>query len=177
MGTKANGKNAYEGGTTLRHESLPVSRRVKPPSPSPSIHSASNPGCPAVGVHSFEGGPDVHLGAITACLTRIKYVDLQKCYPVKLGEALSWCCVPLLRRIAVRAGCLEELRSSDRIAWNVGQARREARSRRACTLRMWQPLICGVPMKPGNRPPKIKRRQLIPASKRVILPARCAQVT
>jgi hypothetical protein len=25
------------------------------PSPSPSIHSASNPGCPAVGVHSFEG--------------------------------------------------------------------------------------------------------------------------
>ena len=55
MGTKANGKNAYEGGTTLRHESLPVSRRVKPPSPSPSIHSASNPGCPAVGVHSFEG--------------------------------------------------------------------------------------------------------------------------
>jgi hypothetical protein len=52
----------------------------------------------------------MHLG-----LTRIKYVDLQKCCPVKLGEALSWCCVPLLRRIAVRAGCLEELRSSDRM--------------------------------------------------------------
>jgi hypothetical protein len=32
-------------------------------------------------------------------------VDLQKCYPVKLGEALSWCCVPLLRRTAVRVGC------------------------------------------------------------------------
>ena len=31
------------------------------------------------------------LGAI---LTRIKYVDLQKCYPVKLGEALPWCCIP-----------------------------------------------------------------------------------
>src|SRR5262249_51639224 len=30
--------------------------------------------------------------------------DLTKCYPVKLGEALPWCCVPLLRRIAVRAG-------------------------------------------------------------------------
>jgi hypothetical protein len=24
-------------------------------------------------------------------LTWIKCVDLQKCYPVKLGEALSWC--------------------------------------------------------------------------------------
>jgi hypothetical protein len=46
-----------------------------------------------------------HPITITACLTRIKYVDLQKCYPVKLGEALPWCCVPLLRRIAVRAGC------------------------------------------------------------------------
>ena len=45
--------------------------------------------------------------------------------------------------------------------------------RRACTLRMWQPLICGVPMKPGNRPPKIKRRQSIPARKCVILPERC----
>jgi hypothetical protein len=32
-------------------------------------------------------------------------------------------------------------------------------------------------MKPGNRPPKIKRRQLIPARKRVILPERCAYVT
>jgi hypothetical protein len=38
-------------------------------------------------------------------LTWIKYVDLQKCYPVKLGEALPWCCVPLLRRIAVSVGC------------------------------------------------------------------------
>jgi hypothetical protein len=54
----------------------------------------------------------MQLGAITACLTRIKYVDLQKCYPVKLGEALSWCCIPPLRRIAVRTWMqgLEELR-------------------------------------------------------------------
>ena len=38
----------------------------------------------------------MRLGAITACLTRIKYVDLQKCYPVELGEALPWCCIPRL---------------------------------------------------------------------------------
>ena len=41
------------------------------------------------GVLAFEGL--IHLGAITAYLTRIKYVDLQKCYRVKLGEALPWC--------------------------------------------------------------------------------------
>jgi hypothetical protein len=40
-------------------------------------------------VLAFEGL--IHLGAITAYLTRIKYVDLQKCYRVKLGEALPWC--------------------------------------------------------------------------------------
>ncbi|MFZ2078491.1 MAG: hypothetical protein WAV38_17900, partial [Xanthobacteraceae bacterium] len=43
---------------------------------------------------------------------------------------------------------------------DVGQARRDW-ARRACTLRMRQPLICGVPMKPGNRPRKTKRRQSI----------------
>jgi hypothetical protein len=53
----------------------------------------------------------MHLGAITACLTRIKYVDLQKCYPVKLGEALPWCCIP---RPAARDKGLEELRSNGR---------------------------------------------------------------
>jgi hypothetical protein len=37
-----------------------------------------------------------------------------KCYPVKLGEALPWCCVPLLRRTSVRVGPLEELRSNGR---------------------------------------------------------------
>jgi hypothetical protein len=46
----------------------------------------------------------------------IKYVDLQKCYSVKLGEALPWCCVPLLRRTSVSVGWqdLEELRSNGR---------------------------------------------------------------
>jgi hypothetical protein len=38
-------------------------------------------------------------------LTWIKCVDLQKCYSVKLGEALPWCCTLLLCRIAVRVGC------------------------------------------------------------------------
>jgi hypothetical protein len=41
-------------------------------------------------------------------LTRIKYVDLQKCYPVELGEAFPWCCV--LRLPAARDKGLEELR-------------------------------------------------------------------
>src|SRR5262249_24009129 len=44
--------------------------------------------------------PSTHPNAITACFER----RVAKCYRVKLGEALPWCCVLLLRRIAVRAG-------------------------------------------------------------------------
>jgi len=44
--------------------------------------------------------PSTHPSAITACFER----RVAKCYRVKLGEALPWCCVLLLRRIAVRAG-------------------------------------------------------------------------
>ena len=43
--------------------------------------------------------------------------------------------------------------------WSVVRLAEIGPGERACTLLMWQPLICGVPMKPGNRPPKIKRRQ------------------
>jgi hypothetical protein len=56
---------------------------------------------------------------------------------------------------------------------DVGQARRDW-ARRACTLRMRQPLICGVPMKPNDRPPNAKRRQSFPVRKCVILLERCA---
>jgi hypothetical protein len=109
MGTKANGKNAYEGGTTLRHESLPVSRRVKPPAPHPQFTRRRTPAAQRLGFILLRAL--MHLGAITACLTRIKYVDLQKCYPVKLGEALPWCCIP---RPAARDKGSEELRSNGR---------------------------------------------------------------
>src|SRR5262249_19750548 len=44
--------------------------------------------------------PSTHPNAITACFER----RVAKCYRVKLGEALPWCCVLLLRRIAVRVG-------------------------------------------------------------------------
>jgi hypothetical protein len=68
-----------------------------------------------------------------AFLTRIKYVDLQKCYPVELGEALSWLGVPLLRRISVRVGCLEELRSNGRRLNQVAASPRH----RPLTLEAW----------------------------------------
>ena len=82
--------------------------------------------------------PSTHLDAITACLTRIKCVDLQKCY------RSSWA---RLFRGAVSRGspargtnARRELRSSteENCAWNVGQARRDW-ARRACTLPCWQP--------------------------------------
>src|SRR5215469_16127353 len=50
----------------------------------------------------------------------------------------------------------------------------ESRSRRACTLRMWQPLICAVPMKADNRPPQDQGPSIIPASKCKILLERCS---
>ena len=54
-----------------------------------------------------------HLGAITACLTQINEPICKNAIRSSWARLLPWCCVPLLRRIAVRVGCkgLEELRS------------------------------------------------------------------
>ena len=57
-------------------------------------------------------------------------------------------------------GLKGNLRKKKIVLSDVGQARRDW-ARRACTLRMRQPLICGVPMKPDSRRPNTKRRQPI----------------
>ena len=54
-----------------------------------------------------------------------------------------------------------------------GQARREDPDE-PVRFECGSPSICGVPMKPENRMPKSKRRQLIPVRKCVILRERCA---
>ena len=51
----SNKKTTYGGGTTLSALSLTVTRRVRPPSPSPSITRRRTPAALAVGVHPFQG--------------------------------------------------------------------------------------------------------------------------
>jgi hypothetical protein len=54
-----------------------------------------------------------------------------------------------------------------------GQARREGPGE-PVRFECGSPSFAACPMKPDDRRPNAKRRQLIPARKRVILPERCA---
>jgi hypothetical protein len=127
--------------------------------------SFSGPTVPSA--HSLHPTALMHPGAITTCLTRIKCVDLQKCYAVKSGEALPSCCSPRGSPAARDKG-LEELRSLTEeicVVWNGGQIGPGEPVRFECG----SPSFAACPMKPGNRPPKIKRRQLIPGRRWAIL--------
>jgi len=99
-----------------------------------------------------------------------------KCYPAKLGEASS---------VVLRPAASQNRFQDGMQAWGSFAPW----DKRLCCLECWSgsprsshldpgepvrfdvaALICGVPMKPGNRPPKIKRRQLILGRRWVILP-------
>jgi hypothetical protein len=89
------------------------------------------------------------------------------------SKALSHC--PSGRRSAEwqRSGCRgDEVPTKEIVlsSWSGSPRKPPAASRRACKLRMRQPLICGLPMKPDNRRPATRRRQSIPVRMCVILP-------
>jgi hypothetical protein len=56
-------------------------------------------------------------GTATRFLTRIKYVDLQKCYPVELGEALP----VVLRPAASQDRCQRGMQGLEELRWAKAQ--------------------------------------------------------